>query len=434
MIWKRYRVRGKGTSAAGEEGVGAPGCGAGDAPRSGGDGMGFGGAGCDPFGEGCGVPGAASLARVSLQLSEALDAGLPMSAAWETILQRTVDVDSQDLPPELLDLAKDVSFPGIAVVLRETPRIIRWLWESEKQRSEAEVKRKNAEKTRIADYFSARDSTTHAAKEPLTVRWWKRRGAHGQRSAQSAKMFAHALEFTRIMGSSPAQVLRTLSASIDEENGLEQQRLVSQSGPQLSRRILTTLPLMGMLGAYILGINPVDFFFRSTAGHIVGVLGLLFSVSGFVWMKRMVTKTIRARTRRYDAPLALDLAAAALSSGSSIPDLMTGVGASFIVPQLCAASSHLLEGKTWWDAWSEVPVEFLPLASALENSWTGGALAAETLRMQAHRQRKEEAAILAGEAQKLGIRLLIPLGLTQLPAFILLGIVPVIAHIANGAL
>lgn len=381
-----------------------------------------------------GMDGNASFARVSLQLSEALDAGLPLNAAWESILHRKMEGEDRDLPRELLEAAQEIPFPGIAIVVREIPYIIQRLWTQEKKRNSANRERQKLEGARIADFLRMRVAADAQQKKLSTLVWWKRRSVDGQRLQRSAKMLIYALKFTRIMGSSPAQVLRTISASIDEENRLEQQRHVSQSGPELSRRILTTLPLLGMLGAYILGINPIDFFFHSGTGHIVGASGLLFAVSGFVWMKRMVTKAIRARQRLYDIPLALDLSAAALTSGASIPDLLHGLGQSFTVPELCETSTRLMKGATWWDAWEKAPIEFLPLAFVLENSWTGGALAAETLRTQAARERQAELAILAGEAQKLGIRLLIPLGLTLLPAFILLGIVPVIAYIAHGSL
>ena len=92
----------------------------------------------------------------------------------------------------------------------------------------------------------------------------------------------------------------------------------------------------------------------------------------------------------------------------------------------------LLLGATWTEAWADAPEILAPLADALEPAWVDGAApgpllrqAAASVRSTRHREAQEAAA-------RLGVRLVLPLGLCFLPAFVLLGLVPVVLA-AGGA-
>jgi tight adherence protein B len=60
-----------------------------------------------------------------------------------------------------------------------------------------------------------------------------------------------------------------------------------------------------------------------------------------------------------------------------------------------------------------------------------GASAAELLRRFAADERSARQAAVTAEAGRLGVRLVVPLGLTVLPAFVLLGVVPVVIGLAR---
>lgn len=63
-----------------------------------------------------------------------------------------------------------------------------------------------------------------------------------------------------------------------------------------------------------------------------------------------------------------------------------------------------------------------------------GASAAELLRRAADDERSRRRAAVAVAASRLGVRLVVPLGLTILPAFVLLGVAPVVIGLAQQLL
>ena len=122
-------------------------------------------------------------------------------------------------------------------------------------------------------------------------------------------------------------------------------------------------------------------------------------------------------------------AAAALGSGLSIPGTLAALDIATGGKDRTTASRLLLMGATWEEAWDGVANT--RLRDSLRAAWTDGAApvplierSAHTLRLQRQRNAKEA-------AEKLGARLVMPLGLCFLPAFILIGVVPVVAGAAG---
>jgi len=164
-----------------------------------------------------------------------------------------------------------------------------------------------------------------------------------------------------------------------------------------------------------------------------------------------------------DVAVLLDLADAALGAGASVPGTLQALGRAVedprapapgggpagvrparapaaedpdddagLGPALRRAGRALLLGATWAEAWDGAPEVLAPLVDALEPAWVDGAApgpllrqAAGSVRSTRHREAQEAAA-------RLGVRLVLPLGLCFLPAFVLLGLVPVVLA-AGGA-
>jgi hypothetical protein len=170
-----------------------------------------------------------------------------------------------------------------------------------------------------------------------------------------------------------------------------------------------------------------------------------------------------------DVAVLLDLADAALGAGASVPGTLQALGRAVGDPRapggdgpaaswragdaggsrptagptavdddggvgaaMRRAGGALLLGATWTEAWADAPDALAPLADALEPAWVDGAApgpllrrAAASVRSTRHREAQEAAA-------RLGVRLVLPLGLCFLPAFVLLGLVPVVLA-AGGA-
>ncbi|MPY10086.1 type II secretion system F family protein [Arthrobacter sp. KR32] len=161
----------------------------------------------------------------------------------------------------------------------------------------------------------------------------------------------------------------------------------------------------------------------------------------------------RSRERRGvdDAPLLLDLMAAMLDAGSSVENALAAVAAVADVDvgiPLSRVHQARLLGAAWDDAWEMVAMTWTepggrsrgPLRGGeqraartvdavrrgLQFAVATGAPSAELLRAHALQIRRRR--IRAGErkAAALGVHLVLPLGLCSLPAFICLGVVPVV--------
>jgi pilus assembly protein TadC len=141
-----------------------------------------------------------------------------------------------------------------------------------------------------------------------------------------------------------------------------------------------------------------------------------------------------------DTAMMLELVAAMLDSGSGIGRALELVAASASTDYgkaLRPVVSALAIGADWETAWrsSEVRLpEILELRDALGFAALTGAPSSAILYAQAARLRRERFRAAEKRAASLGVKLVIPLGLCSLPAFICLGVVPVLlALVPSGS-
>ncbi|MCU1518527.1 MAG: secretion system protein [Pseudarthrobacter sp.] len=134
----------------------------------------------------------------------------------------------------------------------------------------------------------------------------------------------------------------------------------------------------------------------------------------------------------HDTAMMLELVAAMLDAGSGIGRALELIAASAsrdYSKALRPVVSALAIGADWETAWhsSEVRLpEILELRDALGFAALTGAPSSAILYAQAVRLRRERFRAAEKRAASLGVKLVIPLGLCSLPAFICLGVVPVL--------
>ena len=158
------------------------------------------------------------------------------------------------------------------------------------------------------------------------------------------------------------------------------------------------------------------------------------------------------RPEQVDPAVVIDLAAAALAAGASVPGSLQALGAAVCPHQheeptgreppgfapagrsaacrdaraLTAAGAALVRGASWGSAWDGTPETLRPLRDALEPAWVDGVAPEPLLRMAADQLRAGQARAAEEAAARLGVRLVLPLGLCFLPSFVLLGLAPVL--------
>jgi hypothetical protein len=101
---------------------------------------------------------------------------------------------------------------------------------------------------------------------------------------------------------------------------------------------------------------------------------------------------------------------------------------------LVRAARALELGAPWDVAWAAADPVVQAVAAALEPAWTAGASPVPLLRTAADRLRSRRRAETRAAAGRLGVQLVVPLGLCYLPAFALVGLVPVVLSLASGLL
>lgn len=138
-----------------------------------------------------------------------------------------------------------------------------------------------------------------------------------------------------------------------------------------------------------------------------------------------------------DVTVVLDLLGVALGAGAGVPRALQAVGRSVGGRDGAAlerAGAALLLGAGWDPAWEGAPRRLEPVAGALRPAWVHGAPPRDALRVARERLAHEARATARTAAARLGVRLVLPLGLCLLPAFVLLGLVPVAVALGTGLL
>ncbi len=138
-----------------------------------------------------------------------------------------------------------------------------------------------------------------------------------------------------------------------------------------------------------------------------------------------------------DVVLLLDLLDVAVATGAGIPHALRAVGVAVAGTDehvLAEAGAALLLGASWSDAWAHAPDRLGPIIRALEQAWTLGAAPGTGLRRHAASLRRDRRRAAREAAGRLGVLLVLPLGLCFLPAFVLTGLVPVLISLGDGLL
>lgn len=155
--------------------------------------------------------------------------------------------------------------------------------------------------------------------------------------------------------------------------------------------------------------------------------------------RRLESRTARRRREGLErqAPLMADLLAATLASGIGVRDALDAVGAAVGDPTrdalrpVLAAIDLGADPEAAWRSMAEVPT-LAPMAAAMVRSAESGAPLSTVLTRIAEDLRRERQTVVEVAARAAGVRAVAPLAACFLPAFLLLGVVPVVASLAAG--
>jgi pilus assembly protein TadC len=142
-----------------------------------------------------------------------------------------------------------------------------------------------------------------------------------------------------------------------------------------------------------------------------------------------VCAAVEHRGPRVDVPVVLELLGAALRAGAGVPRALQAVGHAVGAEDgrvLAQVADALRLGAAWDAAWRDTPERLGAVHRALRPAWVDGAAPGESLRAAGAELRRERRNAARTAAARLGVRLVLPLGACYLPAFVLVGLAPVL--------
>lgn len=217
------------------------------------------------------------------------------------------------------------------------------------------------------------------------------------------------------------------------------------AAPRATGRILSLLPLLGLGLGVLMGSDPVGVLTGSILGALTGLLGLGLALAGRRWTAALVHRAemesisaanVESEAEKpaspadaapVDTALVLELLAAQLRAGLAPLAALGALAEALNSRPLHVVCQRLQMGSGWGSAWSgSAAGTFGELRDALAPAYTGGAPSTALLLSLADAHRLSERRAAERAAGKLSVALVVPLGLCSLPAFICLGIMPIL--------
>jgi tight adherence protein B len=183
------------------------------------------------------------------------------------------------------------------------------------------------------------------------------------------------------------------------------------AGPVATARMVLLMPLVGVLFGIVLGFNTVGTLVGTPGGLVCLTAGAVLLVAARWWSRRLLAA---ARPKHLTPGLVLDLTAIAVSGGASLARSVQLVDAA---RKRCGIQD---------DGTDAVIAEVLAL------SRRAGVPAAVLLRSEAEELRRQARSAGEQRAATLAVTLMLPLGLCILPAFMLLGVAPLLISIVSS--
>ena len=136
----------------------------------------------------------------------------------------------------------------------------------------------------------------------------------------------------------------------------------------------------------------------------------------------------------HDLPAACDLLGVCLGAGVPVAGALAAVGEATpapLGPELRSVAALYRMGADPRRAWADVPAELAGLGRVVVRAGESGSAVAPALRSLAADGRSAARAATEAAVRRAGVWILAPLGLCFLPAFLCLGVVPLILGIAG---
>ncbi|MFF2369934.1 type II secretion system F family protein [Agromyces sp. NPDC058110] len=255
-------------------------------------------------------------------------------------------------------------------------------------------------------------------------------------------VLAAAWQVASTAGSPLTTSLRDLASAMRDEAQVRREVRTSLAGPAASARMVLALPLVALGFGSVLGFDTAAVLLGSPIGLVCLLVGL-----AFLWIALRWSRALAERAAAFDdgAGLELELLAIGMAGGASVDRARAavdsamhahGLGAdgepgSALARARGAASAPGAAGRAIEAGRAAAAARLDETVRLAERA---GAPLAELLRAEAQRGRRIARTDAATRGAALGVRLMLPLGLCVLPAFVLLGVAPLLISVVTGTL
>ncbi|WP_166409097.1 type II secretion system F family protein [Labedella phragmitis] len=211
-------------------------------------------------------------------------------------------------------------------------------------------------------------------------------------------------------GAPLAPALRGFAGALREIVQSRREVEVALAGPLVSSRIVLALPLVAVGLGSALGFDVLGVLLGSVPGFVCLAVGGALAAIAVWWVRRLTAGARRADT---SPGLEADLVAIAMAGGLSAGRAVALVDDALVRVGLRAGDANAIE-------------------RILALSRRAGVPAGDLLRSEAEAERRRARTEGARRAARLGSLLMIPLGVCVLPAFMVLGIAPMILSLLSS--
>ena len=218
-------------------------------------------------------------------------------------------------------------------------------------------------------------------------------------------------------GAPPGAALHGFAGSVRRAAALHRELGVAFAGPRATARLVGLLPLVALGFGALLGFDTVHVLAATPVGWACVAGGVALMIGAHRWSTRLLAG---AEPDELVPGLLPELIAVAMRAGASVPRARQ-LAATALAEHAPFLSGAALEAD---EAAADAVIDLAERAGAP----TVGLLLAEAERRRADADAEGRAA-----AASVAVRLVVPLAVCVLPAFMLLGVVPVLVALLAGS-
>lgn len=254
-----------------------------------------------------------------------------------------------------------------------------------------------------------------------------------------AAYFFHVWGLSVRYGVALGQIAEHTVEDIDAQLARRASASSAMAGARLTVIVLLSLPCGAVVMGNTLGLNTIALLATNTLGNLLLLVGVILACAG-VWWTESLSVTIlggvggRAGPAEEDpleAARILDVFAAAITSGLPLVQAWK-VATEGLTGEITLVTT-LLELGAGEEAWASVEKHemFGPVVRQAAQHTRAGSIMAAGARSQAARLRRLAADQATAGAEKILVVIAAPLTLCFLPAFVLVGLIPLVIGLAG---